>query len=185
MLGSSRTNDLFPIHCTFLLAIELYGVGTSDIVNGFLFHVAVGCLHVTALVVILGGGINVVGGVAHPVLPSEAPLDLVRLLERLVVDSLHQVADQLVNIEADTLNVSLYDTGAVLVHDWLTYLLILCPASLLFIRLALVLKYHLLHLVAVWVFVDAVAPHVGLSNIWIVILNRCRSWILGCWRWRW
>ena len=75
------------------LAIELNSIRASYIVNSLLFHVEVGCLHVTALVVILGGGINVVGGVAHPVLPSEAPLDLVRLLQRLVVDGLHKVAD--------------------------------------------------------------------------------------------
>merc|ERR1712183_633257 len=181
LLGSSRTHDLFTVHGTFLLAIELYGVCTSDIVDGFLFHIAVGRLHVTALVVILGSGINVVGGVAHSVLPGEAPLYLVRLLERLVVDGLHQVAYQLVNIEADTFNVGLYDAGAVLVHNWLAYLLVLCPASLLFVRLTLVLEDHLLHLMAVWVLVDAVAPHVGLPNIWIVVLNWCRSWILRRW----
>ena len=171
MLGSSRTNDLFTVHSTFLLAIELYGVRTSNIVDGFLFHIAVGCLHVTALVVILGSGINVVGGVAHSVLPSEAPLDLVRLLQRLIVDGFHQVADQLINIEADTFDVGLYDASAVLVHNWLAYLLVLCPASLLFVRLTLVLEDHLLHLVAVRVLVDAIAPHVGLPNIWMVVLN--------------
>ena len=48
-------------------------------------------------------------------------MDLVRLLKRLVVDGLHQVAYQLINIEADTFNVGLYDAGAVLKFaniDW-------------------------------------------------------------------
>ena len=56
-------------------AVELYGVGAGDIVDDFLLHVAVGCLHVATLVVIL------VGGVADPVLPCGAPLDLVGLLQ--------------------------------------------------------------------------------------------------------
>merc|ERR1719186_2368063 len=73
--------------CSLLpFAVELDCVGAGNIVNSFFLHVAIGCLHVAALVIILGGGVNVVSGIAHPVLPSEAPLHLVRLLERLVVD---------------------------------------------------------------------------------------------------
>ena len=190
MLRSSRTNNLFltvaiVFGCLLALAIELDGVRTSDVVDGLLFHVTVGRLHITALVVILRGGVNVVGGVAHPVLPSEAPLDLVGLLKRLVVDGLHQVTDQLVNIEADSFNVGLDDPGAVLVHHGLTYLLVLSPASLLCIRLALILEDHLLYLMAVRVLVDAVTPHVGLPNVWVVVLNWCRCWILRWWWRRW
>merc|ERR1719186_2429349 len=73
----------------------------------FFLHVAIGSLHVAALVVILGGGVIVVSGVAHPVLPCKAPLDLVSLLESLVMDSLHEVTDQLVHIEADAFNIGL------------------------------------------------------------------------------
>merc|ERR1719482_2366057 len=58
LLGSSRTYNLFltvaiVLGCLLPLAIELDGICASDIVNGLFFHVAVGCLHVTALVVIL------------------------------------------------------------------------------------------------------------------------------------
>merc|ERR1712183_1012393 len=124
LLRSSRTNNLFltvaiVFGCLLALAIELDGVRASDVVDGLLFHVAVGCLHITALIVVLRGGVNVVCGVAHPVLPSEAPLYLVGLLKRLVVDGLNQVTDQLVNIEADSFNVSLNDPGAVLIHHGL------------------------------------------------------------------
>merc|ERR1719508_662275 len=74
LLGGSRTYDLFLTVAIVLgrllpLAIELDGIRTCDIVNGLLFHITVRCLHVTALVIILRGGVNVVGGVAHPVLP--------------------------------------------------------------------------------------------------------------------
>ena len=65
---------------------------------------------------------------------------------------------QLVDIESDPFNVRLYDTSTVLVHDGLANLLILCPASLLLVWLALIVKYHLLHLVAVRVFVDVISP---------------------------
>merc|ERR1719352_287008 len=161
-----------------VIAILLGGPCTDNlllpiaIVLGGHLHVAVGCLHVAALVVILGGGVNLVGGVAYPVLPCEAPLDLVGLLQGLVVDGLHQVTDQLIHVEADSLHVGLDDPRAVLEHLPLTVLLVLGPASLLSVELALVLKHHLLHLVAVGVLVDPIAPHVGLSNIRIIFLNR-------------
>ena len=72
-----------------LLAAEFHSVGTSHIIDHFLLHVAVRRLHIGTLVVIPGSGVNLVGGVAHPVLPCEAPLHLVGLLECLVVDVLH------------------------------------------------------------------------------------------------
>merc|ERR1719508_321360 len=99
-LSASTSSDHVLILGGLLpLAVELHSIRAGDIIDGLLFHVAVGRLHVAALVVILSGGVNVVCGVAHPVLPCEAPLNLVRLLKRLVVDGLHQVTDQLINIE--------------------------------------------------------------------------------------
>merc|ERR1719260_115300 len=62
------------------LAVEFHGVSTGYIVDHLLLHVAVGSLHVGALVVVLGRHVYLVGGVAHPVLASEAPLHLVGLL---------------------------------------------------------------------------------------------------------
>ena len=58
-------------------AVKLNSVGAGDIIDGFLFHIAVGCFNITALVVILSGGVNLVGGVTDSVLASEALLDLV------------------------------------------------------------------------------------------------------------
>merc|ERR1712202_77625 len=169
--------SLLQLNSTVLVQV------TSLIV--FFLHVAIRSLHVAALVVILGGGVNVVSGVAHPVLPCKAPLDLVSLLKRLVMDSLHEVTYQLVHIEADTLDIGLNDPGAVFEQFRLASLLVLCPASLLSVWLALVLEDDLLHLVAVGVLVDAVAPNIGLANVWIIILNWRWCWVLrwgGWWR---
>merc|ERR1740137_357076 len=63
-----------------LVTGELHGVGAGHIIDHLLLHVAVWCFHISALVVILSSSIDLVGGVAHPVLPSEAPLHLVSLL---------------------------------------------------------------------------------------------------------
>lgn len=54
-----------------LAVVELHGVGACHIIVDLLLCEVVGCLHVAAaaLVVILGGGVNLVGGVADPVIP--------------------------------------------------------------------------------------------------------------------
>merc|ERR1719186_261961 len=192
LLRGPRTHNLLlsisvVLSCLLPLAVELNCIGAGDIVDSFFLHVAIGSLHVAALVVILGCGVNVVCGVAHPVLPCKAPLDLVSLLERLVMDSLHKVTNQLVHIEADTLNIGLDDPGAVFEQLRLASLLVLCPAGLLGVRLALVLEDDLLHLVTVGVLVDAVAPNIGLTNVWFIILNWRWCWVLrwrGWWRCR-
>merc|ERR1719289_5661 len=162
------------------LAVELHGVGTGDIVDHLLFHVAVGGLNVSALVVILGSHVDLVGGVAHPVLASEAPLNLISLLQSFVMNCLNQVTDQLVHIETDSLDIGFNDTCAVSEGFGGAGFLILCVASFLCVGLALVLEHHLLDHVAVGVLVDTVAPHVGLSDIRIVTRRRCR----GCILWR-
>ena len=133
------------------------------------------------MVVILSGGVNVVSGVADHVLPSVAPLDLVRLLQRLVVNGFHQVNDQLIHVDADSLNIGLNDPGAVFEKLRLVCLLILCEAGLLGIWLALILENYLLHLVAVGVLVDTIASNVGLANVRVIVLNWRWSWVLG-WR---
>merc|ERR1711875_213938 len=141
------------------LAVELHGVGAGNVVDYLFFHVAIRGLNVCALIVVLGGHVDLVGGVAHPVLASEASLYLVSFLKGLVVDRLNQVTDQLVHIEADTLNVGFNHTSAVV--EWLghTRLLILSVARPLNIWLALVLEHHLLDHVTVGVFVDTIATH--------------------------
>merc|ERR1712202_105622 len=131
LLRGPRTHDLLlsvsVVLCRLLpLAVKLDRIGAGDIIDCFFLHIAIGRLHVAALVVILGGGVNVVSGVTHPVLPCEAPLDLVSLLESLVMDSLHEVTDQLVHIKADTLDIGLNDPGAVLEQFRLASLLVLC-----------------------------------------------------------
>merc|ERR1719342_1077912 len=126
------------------LAVEFHGVGTGNVVDYLFFHVAIRGLHVSALIVVLGSHVDLIGGVAHPVLAGEAPLHLVGLLKGLVVDRLYQVTHQLIHIKAHTLNVSFNNTGAVV--EWLrhTRFFILSVAGLLHIRFALVLEHHLL-----------------------------------------
>merc|ERR1719425_165200 len=58
------------------LAVELNGVGAGHVVDYLFLHVAVRCLNISALVVILGGHVDLVGSVAHSVLPRDAPLNL-------------------------------------------------------------------------------------------------------------
>merc|ERR1711875_150734 len=163
------------------LAIELHGVCAGDIVDHLLFHEAIRSLHVSALVVILGGHVYLVCGVAHPVLTSEAPLHLVCLLQCLVMNSLDQVTYQLVHVETDSLDIGFNNSGAIPEGLGCTGFLILGVASPLCVGLALVLEYHLLNHVAVGVLVDTVPPNIRLSNIRMIGLGWSRSWIL-CWR---
>merc|ERR1719184_304674 len=160
------------------LAVEHHGVGAGHIVDDLFLHVAIWSFKVSALVIILGGHVDLVSGVTDPVLAREAPLDLVGFLQGLVVNGLDKVAHQLVDIEADSLHISLDYPSAVLVQLGLAFLVILRPASLLGVGLALVLKDHLLHHVAVGVLVDAVPSYIVLANVRTVLLGRSRCWIL-------
>merc|ERR1719312_469778 len=156
------------------LAVELHGVGAGNVVDDLFLHVAIGGLHVSALIVVLGSHVDLVGGVTHPVLASEAPLHLVSLLKGLVVYRLNQVADQLIDIKAHALNVSFNNTSAVVEGLGHTRLLILCVAGLLNVWFALVLEHHLLDHVTVGVLVDTVSPNVCLPNVRIILLGRSR-----------
>ena len=160
-----------------LLQLNLHGVGTGHVVDDLLLHEAVGRLNISALIVILGGHVNLVGGVAYSVLPCEAPLDLVGLLQGLVVNSLHQIADQLVYIKANALNLGIDDPCAVVEEPGHTRLLILSVASSLSVWLALVLEHHLLHHVTVGVLVDTIASHISLPYVRMILLGRCWCWV--------
>merc|ERR1719500_1519433 len=157
------------------LAVKLNGGSAGHIVDDLFLHVAVRSFQVGALVVILGGHVDLVSGVTDSILARETPLDLVSLFQGLVVDSLYQVTHQLVYIEADTLHAGLDNTSAVLVLLRSTFLLILGPACGLRVGLALVLEHHLLHHVAVRVLVYAISSHIGLANVRMIALNRSRS----------
>ena len=103
MLQSYLPRDVVAILLVFLFAVnpllaitivlsalhpaagELHRVGAGYVIDHLLLHVAIGSLHIGALVVILGSGVDLIGGVADPVLPSETPLYLVSLFQSLVV----------------------------------------------------------------------------------------------------
>merc|ERR1719342_1807843 len=56
------------------LAVEFHGIGAGNVVDNLFLHVAIRGLHVSALIVILSSHVDLIGGVAHPVLTGEAPL---------------------------------------------------------------------------------------------------------------
>merc|ERR1711942_612159 len=62
------------------LAIEFYGVGAGNVIDDLFLHVAIRSLNVSALVIVLSSRVDLVSGVAHPVLASEASLYLESLL---------------------------------------------------------------------------------------------------------
>merc|ERR1711875_179050 len=66
------------------LTVEFHGVGAGNVVDYLFLHVAIRGLDVGALIVILGSHVDLVCGVTHPVLASEAPLYLIGLLQGLV-----------------------------------------------------------------------------------------------------
>merc|ERR1719500_730932 len=160
------------------LAVEHHGVSAGHVVNHLLLHVAIRRLQVGTLVIILGGHVDLVSGVADSIFACETPLDLVSLFQGLVVNCLDQVTNQLVHIEANTLHIGLDNTCAVLVRLSFTRFLILCPACGLGVGLALVLEHHLLHHVAVGVLVDAVPTNIGLAYVRVVALHGSRGWVL-------
>merc|ERR1712183_218793 len=127
------------------LAVEFHRVGTGHIIDNLFLHVAIRRLHVSALVVILRGHVDLIGGVTHPVLPSEASLHLVGFLQSLVMDGLYQVTHQLVHIKTYSLNIGLDDTSAVVEGLCHARFLVLSITRPLNIRLTLVLEYNLLH----------------------------------------
>merc|ERR1712201_1904 len=163
------------------LAVELDRVGAGNVVDYFFLHVAVRGLHVGTLIVVLRSHVDLVGGVAHPVLAREAPLHLISLLQGLVVDRLHQVAYQLVDIEAHSLDIGFNNSSAVIERLGNTRFLILSVACPLSVRLALVLEHHLLDHVTVGVLVDTVSPHICLPYVRVVMLGRGRCWVF-LWR---
>merc|ERR1719186_2528979 len=95
------------------LAVKLNGVSAGHVVDNLLLHVAIRCLDIATLVVVLGGHVDLVGGVAHSIFAREAPLDLVSLLQRLVVDGFHQIADKLVQIKTNTFDLGLDNSSTV------------------------------------------------------------------------
>merc|ERR1712013_650931 len=131
------------------LTVELHGVGAGNVVDYLFLHIAIRGLHVGTLVVVLGSHVDLVSGVAHPVLARETPLHLISLLQGLVVDRLHQVAYQLVHIEAYSLDIGFNNTRAVIERLGNTRFFILRVACSLDIWLALILEHHLLDHVAV------------------------------------
>merc|ERR1719300_1352522 len=164
--------------------VELHSISAGYIVDDLLLHVAVWRLNIAALVIILCGGVYLVGSVTDAIFASEAPLYLVSVFQRFVVNGFHKIANQFVNIETNTLNIGFDYASTILEELWFTNFLILGPASLLLVRLALVLEHHLFDFVTVWIFIHSIASNISLSDIWIILLSgsRRRVFLRNCWR---
>jgi len=157
--------------------VELHSISAGDIIDDLLLHIAVRRLNIAALVIVLCGGINLVGCVTDAIFAREASLYLVRFFESFVMNGFHEIANQFIDIEANTLYVSFYDASAILEELGLANFLVLGPASLLFVWLALVFKHHFFNLVTVRILIHSIASNIGLSNIRVVFLNGRRRWV--------
>jgi len=164
--------------------VELNSVGAGDIIDDLLLHVAVRSLDITALVIVLRGGVYLVRGVTDAILAREASLYLVGFFKSFVVNGFYKIANQFINIEANTFDVGFDDAGAVFEELGLTNLLVLGPASLLLVWLTLILKHHLFNLMTVWILIHSIASNIGLSDIGIIFLSGRRRRVLlrNCWR---
>jgi len=94
LLGFSSTNNLLlaiTVRISGLLAsaVEFYSIRAGNVIDHLLFHIAVRCLDIAALVIILGSGINLVGCVTNTILSSETPLNLISLLQSLIMNGLY------------------------------------------------------------------------------------------------
>merc|ERR1719481_2532721 len=163
------------------LTIKFDRIRTSYVVDYLFFHEAVGCLDICTLVIVLGSHVYLVGSVANSVLASKASLDLVSFLQGLVMNSFDQITYQLVQIEANALDISLDNSSAVVVRHGLTIFYVLSPTRCLNIRLALVLEDDFLDHMAVRILVDTIPSNISLSYVRIILLSRSRGRIL---RWR-
>merc|ERR1719167_1354806 len=164
--------------------VKLDSVSAGDVVDDLLLHEAVWRLDITALVIIFSGGVYLVGSVTDAIFASEASLYLICFFERFVVNSFHKITNQFIDIKANAFDISFNDSSAILEELGLTNFLVLGPASLLLVRLALIIKHYFLDLVTVWILVHSITSNIRLSNIRIIFLSgsRRRIFLRNCWR---
>jgi len=132
-----------------LLAVEVEGVLAGDVVNHEFTVLAVFGFYVATFEIILVRHLNIESSVAHIFLDDGALLDMVLLLDGVVLDVLMKAADELIDGEANPLDLGGDGASAVPVGNLLAVLHILGKAGLLGVRLALVLIHDLLLHVAV------------------------------------
>merc|ERR1719334_114681 len=159
------------------LTVKFDSIRASNIIDHFLLHVAIRCLHINALVVIFSGRVNLKGSVADPILASEAPLNLVSFFQGFVMNSFNQTTNKFVDIKAHAIYFGLNYTSAVLVHYWFTIFFILSPTSLLSIGFTLIFKDNFLFHVTIRFSFGAIPIDIGLTYLRIILRWRSRSWI--------
>merc|ERR1719334_1204326 len=159
------------------LTVKFDSIRASNIIDHFLLHVAIRCLHINALVVIFSGRVNLKGSVADPILASEAPLNLVSFFQGFVMNSFNQTTNKFVDIKAHAIYFGLNYTSAILVHYWFTIFFILSPTSLLSIGFTLIFKDNFLFHVTIRFSFGAIPIDIGLTYLRIILRWRSRSWI--------
>ena len=111
------------MHGLLAFTVEFNRVCAGDIIDDLLLHVAVGRLHITALVIVFGGGVYLVGSVTDAIFASEASLHLISFFERFVVNSFHKITNQFIYIKANAFDVGYDNSCAILEELGLTNLL--------------------------------------------------------------
>merc|ERR1711942_252250 len=114
-----------------LATLKVDAEDTGPVLNNLLLVPAVLVLKINTLEVILSGHIQIIHSITDPISNSGASLHGVGLIHHLILDVLHQLADQLSHIEALPVLRLVDDRGAVLLVDVLALFDLLSVAGLL------------------------------------------------------
>jgi len=192
--GRFPANLLHPVTTIsplLLLAVKFEGVLARDVFDFHLLILAEKRLNISTLEVVLLVDIDVVSSVADPVLDHGTFLYSVLLRDSVVVDLFVQATEQLVDVEADGVDVRIHNTGAIAVIHIVTLLSILRVASLLRVLFAFIdVDDFVLHMTICGPFVAV--PVIVRLHVWVIhddrhvaisVISR-RGWIVRWWCWR-
>merc|ERR1739845_173431 len=157
LLGHLLTlNSSFAILILVLATLKVDAEHAGPVLNNLLLVPAVLVLKINTLEVILTGHIQIIHSITDPISNSGASLYSVGLIHHLVLDVLHQLADQLSHIEALPVLRLADDRGAVLLVDVLALFDLLSVAGLLDVWQAFVLVYSALYWVTIILVLDLI-----------------------------
>merc|ERR1739845_217358 len=157
LLGHLLTlNSSFAILILVLATLKVDAEHAGPVLNNLLLVPAGLMLKINTLEVILSGHIQIIHSITDPISNSGTSLYSVGLIHHLVLDVLHQLADQLSHIEALPVLRLVDDRGAVLLVDVLALFDLLSVAGLLDVWQAFVLVYSALYWVTIILVLDLI-----------------------------
>merc|ERR1739845_77724 len=157
LLGNLLTlNSSLAILILVLATLKVDAEHTGPVLDNLFLVPAVLVLQINTLEVILSGHIQIIHSITDPISNSGASLHSVSFIHHLVLDVLHQLADQLSHIEALPVLRLIDDRGAVLLVDILALFDLLIVASLLDVWQAFVLVYSALYWVTIILVLDLI-----------------------------